>query len=216
MLQKIKSRNGATLLIALGFFLLCAVVGSIVLTAGSTSSGRIAGLSEQEQSYYTVTSAAKLVMEEIEGQRYYLETDTDANNQNVSSDDTAARLDKALGSILKTCVESVKTEGTGGSTLVAQQANFTITGSDAKFGEITGTLKMATDYSVVVTLWESDNPNSYRCDVTFPVANSSTDYTYSQMVLDNGNPTGETKEYRKIITDLRWITGTITKAGATT
>ena len=57
--KKLKSNNGATILIALVFFLLCAAAGSVLLASGTTSSGRMAGLVYQEQAYYSVSSAAR-------------------------------------------------------------------------------------------------------------------------------------------------------------
>ncbi len=58
--QKLNSQNGASITYALLLFLVCAVVGSIVLTAGTASAGRFSGLSENDQQYYSVTSAAEL------------------------------------------------------------------------------------------------------------------------------------------------------------
>ena len=66
--NRIRSNSGATILLALLFFLLCALAGSIILSAGSAAAGRISGLKETEQSFYSVTSAAQIMREEIEGQ----------------------------------------------------------------------------------------------------------------------------------------------------
>lgn len=66
--KKLKTSSGATILLALLFFLLCALAGSVVLAAGTAAAGRISGLRQQEQSYYSVTSAALYLQEEIEGQ----------------------------------------------------------------------------------------------------------------------------------------------------
>lgn len=66
--KKIESTSGAAILLALLFFLLCAVAGSVVLAAGTASAGRVAGLKEDEQEYYTLTSAAKVIRDEITGE----------------------------------------------------------------------------------------------------------------------------------------------------
>ena len=63
--NKIKSRRGASLTFALLLFLVCAVVGSIVLAAGFASAGRLAGLAESEQRYYAVNSAAEYIVSEL-------------------------------------------------------------------------------------------------------------------------------------------------------
>ena len=68
--KKLKSNNGATVLIALVFFLLCAAAGSVLLASGTTSSGRMAGLVYQEQAYYSVSSAARMFRDVIENETF--------------------------------------------------------------------------------------------------------------------------------------------------
>ena len=63
--NRMKSEKGATILIALLFFLLCAVAGSVVLAAGTGASGRVSNLVTDEQSYYSATSAARMFKTEI-------------------------------------------------------------------------------------------------------------------------------------------------------
>lgn len=64
--NKLQSRSGASITFALLMFLVCAVVGSVVLAAGTAASGRLSQLAEMDQRYYAVTSASDL-MEEIVG-----------------------------------------------------------------------------------------------------------------------------------------------------
>lgn len=65
--QKLRSQRGASISFALLLFLVCAVVGSVVLVAGTTAAGRISQVAEADQRYYSVTSAAELLRKEIEG-----------------------------------------------------------------------------------------------------------------------------------------------------
>jgi hypothetical protein len=58
--RKLQSQRGASITFALLLFLVCAVVGSVVLAAGSAAAGRMAGLPRSDQRYYSVTSAARL------------------------------------------------------------------------------------------------------------------------------------------------------------
>ena len=72
MTRALRSRRGASLTMALLLFLVCAVVGGVVLAAASAAAGRAAnpgGFSgvNAEQKYYSVTSAAGLLEEELEG-----------------------------------------------------------------------------------------------------------------------------------------------------
>ena len=71
--QKLKSQNGASITFALLLFLVCAVVGSVVLTAGTAAAGRMSELAKMDQRYYSVTSAAQLLRDTIDGEKVVLE-----------------------------------------------------------------------------------------------------------------------------------------------
>ena len=65
--EKLHSRTGASLLIALLFFLVAMTVGAVVLTAASANAGRIQKNRQEQQNYLAVASAAELVKEDIAG-----------------------------------------------------------------------------------------------------------------------------------------------------
>ena len=65
--DKLRSRTGASITYALLIFLVCAVVGSAVLVAGTTAAGRMSEIAEYDQRYYAVTSAARLLIDLIDG-----------------------------------------------------------------------------------------------------------------------------------------------------
>ena len=67
--KRLCSEKGASLSYALLLFLVAAAVGSVVLTAATSASGRLAGLAEADQRYYSVTSAAELLKERYDGQQ---------------------------------------------------------------------------------------------------------------------------------------------------
>lgn len=67
MKRKLRSQTGASLILALFLFLICAVVGSVVLTAGTAASGRLSEISAMDQRYYAVTSAAEVLKDHITG-----------------------------------------------------------------------------------------------------------------------------------------------------
>ena len=58
------------MLIALFFLLLCAMAGIAVLVAATTASGRSSHLKGNEKTYYTVSSAARLLQKGIRGEKY--------------------------------------------------------------------------------------------------------------------------------------------------
>lgn len=53
-------------MVALLFFVMCATVGSIILAAATASSGRLANLRKEDQSYYAITSAEDLFAKMME------------------------------------------------------------------------------------------------------------------------------------------------------
>lgn len=62
---KLRSQKGASLSIALLLFLVCMVVGAVILTAGTTASGRLSKLTEMDRRYYSVASAAEILSQEL-------------------------------------------------------------------------------------------------------------------------------------------------------
>ena len=63
---KMRSDIGASITFGLLLFLICAVISSVVLVAGTSAAGRMSGMSETEQKYYSVSSTEKLVQELLE------------------------------------------------------------------------------------------------------------------------------------------------------
>lgn len=67
-MKKLKSNSGASLSLALLLFVVCAVVGSVILAAVTASSGRMSELAKMDQRYYSVTSAAELLKDTLDKQ----------------------------------------------------------------------------------------------------------------------------------------------------
>ena len=104
--DKLSSESGATLILALVFFLLCAVAGSVILVAGSGAAGRLADVKDDQQAYYSVTSAARLMKAEIAKQEYAVNTVTGAVSKTGKYD---ASKKAALEGLIKQGLQTVKT-----------------------------------------------------------------------------------------------------------
>lgn len=63
ILDKLRSKTGASITYALLLFLVCAVLCSVILAAATAASGRMAKMAEMDQRYYAVTSAAELLQD---------------------------------------------------------------------------------------------------------------------------------------------------------
>lgn len=72
-MTKLRSQRGASITIALLLFLVCTVIGSVVLAAGTASSGRVSDLARMDRRYYAVASAAQLLARELSGKEVVYE-----------------------------------------------------------------------------------------------------------------------------------------------
>lgn len=63
--RKLSGSAGAAMVIALLFFLVCALVGTLTITAASANAGKIARSRQEQASYLAVRSAVGLMMDEL-------------------------------------------------------------------------------------------------------------------------------------------------------
>ena len=90
--KKLSSNSGASITFALLLFLVCAVIGSVILTAGTAAAGRLSKMTEMDQRYYSVTSAAALLRDMIDNQSIsVVETVTGGSSDAGSGTPTTTR-----------------------------------------------------------------------------------------------------------------------------
>ncbi len=63
--NKLKEKDGVSILMGLLYLLVCLMVGTVVLVASTAAAGKLAGQQKSEQDYLTVASAARLVKDRI-------------------------------------------------------------------------------------------------------------------------------------------------------
>lgn len=63
--RKLSDSAGAAMVIALLFFLICALVGTLTITAASANAGKIARSRQEQASYLAVRSSVGLMMDEL-------------------------------------------------------------------------------------------------------------------------------------------------------
>lgn len=73
-IQKLRSREGASISFALLLFLVCSVVCSVVIAAGTAAAGRVSRAAEMDQRYYSVTSAVGLLRDALDGRAVVVKT----------------------------------------------------------------------------------------------------------------------------------------------
>lgn len=69
--KKLKDQSGASILLALLFFLLCSMVGASVLMAAVSNAGKIRSNRAEQQKYLLLSSALRLVCDELTSAEYY-------------------------------------------------------------------------------------------------------------------------------------------------
>lgn len=65
LLKKLRERRGASLVFALLIFLMCALAGTVALTAASANVGRYTHLEAEQRDYLSVASALELIQKEM-------------------------------------------------------------------------------------------------------------------------------------------------------
>lgn len=194
--KKCASTSGASLLLALLFLLLCGLTGSVVLTAASVSSGRLSNLKKNEQSYYTVSSAAKLLKKEITGEKYSRYQVFSEANQ-LLSEGYNTMPEKSMKEFIKKAADQIYETGS------SYQDTWTIQTSDMAISKVTAQFSMDIQYNITIILSSGDTV----CTLRIPaVLSENTEETRddAQVLI------GKKKGIRKTTT-LTWTGGEIEK-----
>lgn len=201
--RKLKDNSGASILLALLFFLLCALAGSVVLAAGSAAAGRMKDVNAKEQAYLSVISAAELLREEIDGKSISYDI---VNKTCIQKPDS--ELDTLLAECLEQALEVKKRENPFST---FKEVELTIKPHDTDTAENMGTVTASidmkvndseyADYTLIITLFlkNEENDPEYIYTLTVPAAELN----------DDGSGTGSSDD----ILTLVWSNAVITRGG---
>ncbi len=81
--KKLKSERGASLILALLFMLICLMVGSSILMAAMANAGKIRSNQREQQAYMVLSSALKLVADDLTSAPYRAEFTYEQKKQTV-------------------------------------------------------------------------------------------------------------------------------------
>ena len=208
---KLRSQAGASMVVALVFFLLCMMVGCVVLTAASVNIGKVESDRRAHQQYLAVSSAARLLKRELTAATIEVSTVTtkittttvtggeNPSTQVKQEEETEGPTVKAENSLLS---------GLTWETLPAEKP-LTVTAPDMP--EVRGTISVADDYTLTVVLMDDRNGNVLT--MVFPAVQSEPAITVTQSKATNPENT-ETVE--TVVTETKktisWGTPKITGA----
>lgn len=198
MIKKIKDTSGASMLIALLLLLMCAVVGAVVLTAATASTGRLAGLKSGEKEYYAVSSAVRLLQEEIQGEKYSRYSISSMSGSILESG-YYEQPQGDMKNFLKKAADYVyDARGSSGT----YRGEWKIRVPDSSIEEVTAVMTMNASYDITVTVSAGD----VICTLKIPAVIMTGGGTTGEEILINGD-----RGIRHTLT-LIWTKGEITKS----
>ncbi len=179
--RKLKDEKGASITFALLAFLVCAVISSVVITAGTAAAGRMSQMAESDRRYYAVKSAAELMGRVFDGKTAEVEILNETGDVVSSAfyktgDKSAAVTDKILedasltfasylfdpsAPVNYTKTYNLTTDITGEGTAL----NCTVTTSMKNDGTLTFKVSSKPETAgstKVYTIWVSVAPNSSK------------------------------------------------------
>jgi len=227
--EKLHSSSGASLALALVFLLFCLMVGAVVLTAAASNVGRIRHQKDSQQDYLTVSSAARLLREELEGLTYTTGErrivdegpEGGTTNERFHSDlpaaDTLAGLVRNLAEqVFRTQTDYVPHEGN-----LPEDVPLTV--AAAGFDGVSVILSIDAGYNLAFICRLTDDSNSYPMTLSMPVqvndqtVTTSYEDSYTEWEEVEGVPTEVTYTYTVTTTTrtvaVIWSGGVISKGG---
>lgn len=119
--RKLRSERGASISFALLLFLVCATVGSVILVAATSASGRLSRLAESDRRYYSVTSAAALFQEKYNGAEDVIVEEVSTQSTQTYAMDGTPKGDPSV--VTKAPVITVNGKETGADTVLPVTAD---------------------------------------------------------------------------------------------
>ncbi|MEG1989029.1 MAG: hypothetical protein RR035_07555, partial [Oscillibacter sp.] len=235
--QKLHSRRGASILLALLFFLVCGFVGAVVLGSAVANAEKLQGRREDQQTYYAVSSAARLLQTALDGTRcvgeekktvYQCGNNTHGGDPIPTFDLQSETADGSLTDLLHTAAQSVfqsQLSYTTPNAFPRVATDFTITAAEKKnMPPVQVYMTMDEHYTALFTL-QTDVEDSYVMTLTCPAAVNPVEEqenltcAHAETITgEDGKPTEVTEIYPYTVytrtTTVTWLPGTITKGVA--
>lgn len=168
---KLRSESGASITFALLLFLVCAVLSAAILVAGTTSAGRMSGLAETDQRYYSVTSGAQMLSDMMDNKTVSIVTIGDSTyrfykpmNQVTELDINAANIIGAEGSnptSIPECAAEAYFNNQSQSTFQISAAG------DSDPLNVTATMNIDEDANTTFTVTNTNGKKKYSVLLTF-------------------------------------------------
>jgi len=227
---KLHSSSGASMVMALLFLLLCLMVGAVILTAASANAGRVSRQRSQQQDYFTVSSAAKLLRDELEGLTFTTgEWHSSDSGDGSSETGSVTPHVTPVGSLRQLVGERAQMVFENQTVYLTPESNvlasipLSVADTGGDFDAVSATLFVDVDFTLTIAISLTDSPASYPLTLAFPpdadvaIASNTVPYTVTVQEYVEGVLTDVTYYY-DVTTDTRtvtvsWDVGIISKGG---
>ncbi len=159
---KLKSSAGASILFAILVFMLCILAGTAALTAAAANSGRYTHLKAEQQKYLAVSSAAKLMRNQLAKNNFTatkVTTTTDPGSGGTpSTTSDGYKISDENFTFSDSWFTDCFEKAANGESISPNQKTFTITLDDVP--DVTADVTVSANYQVTVELYvgtEKDN-----------------------------------------------------------
>lgn len=188
---KLRDISGASIVIALVFFLICAVIGSVVVTAASVQAKAVVTHQELQQDEFTVSSAAQLVGSDLASARLDVNYEGNAVKLTVKEGQSfATEFWEKHGDAILTMRNGTDASLTYSDLTIS--ANDTGSGGTYTFDDVHGSVTVDRDLNIAVALTLTPNAttaSSYdttvlvQCIPTYNVQGKLTHFEYEQPII---------------------------------
>ncbi|MCR5343355.1 hypothetical protein [Butyrivibrio sp. FC2001] len=174
--KKLKSDNGASVILALVGFLIVAFVAIAIVNAAILNARRTVEEKKEEVAYIATTEAARLIQDCIEGDFAYKRAEDD-------DESTLTGVDDKLGDSIKSMADSIAAGG--GSQ--ERDISFSYSGLEKIEGSLVGKMKMDSSYTISIDIWVESGKTDYPLTIIIPGEGQTIEEEIPGTGDENGN-----------------------------
>lgn len=191
--SKLHDERGASVVIALVFFLICAIIGSVVLTAASVNAKAVQTNREMQQAEFEVSSAAQVLGRQFSAMTFTVDYSKSNQGEIVVADAPDASFGMKFWSNAANKSQIWTNRSTGSS--LSQDVSVQLQNSAASMDEVAGTLVVDSDLNVTIELRRvvsgdaASDADAYRetvyvqCVPTFDQSSRLVAFSYEPAVI---------------------------------
>lgn len=206
--QKLNARAGASIAIALVFFLFCVIICSVILTAATVNAGRFRDIHSEEQAYLTSSSAAVLLRDCLEGYTFEAKSSTLLRERETRALSTSySGGETGLSEWLRLSAQTVYDHGLASS----QEVEIQVEGMETAYA----VLYMDENYDVTATVYLKTKDGEEKNPVELQLNASVETSSRTEVSEETQNTVVENQtRVRHEVTQVSWPLGSLQRGGS--